>query len=77
MKHLAVFAAMAVIDYFWARYLAGVAAGAALVSSAWSAGIVALGALVTVEYVHDTSLVFAATAGAFCGTYISVRRGKA
>ncbi len=76
LRFLAVFIAMAVIDFCWARYMAAVNRTIPVPAAFWSAGIVLLGAFVTVEYVRNPALVFAATAGAFVGTYVSVRRDK-
>lgn len=72
MKHLLVFLAMVATDYFWGRYTVSATKHRAMPAALWSAGIVLLGSFVTVEYINDTSLLYAAVAGAFVGTYWSV-----
>jgi hypothetical protein len=71
-----IFAALAVLDFIWAQYMAAVAKGPAASAAAWSVPIYALGSLVTIEYVHDPWLLIPACAGAFVGTYLSVKWSK-
>lgn len=71
-----VFAAMVVVDYCWSRYMLANGAKRLWSASAWSAGIIGLGAFATVEYVREPWLVLVAAAGGFAGTWISIYRAR-
>lgn len=71
-KHVLVFAAMMATDFIWARWMNAVAEKNALAASFWTTGTILLGAFVVVSYVKDKRLVWAAAAGGFFGTYVSM-----
>lgn len=73
MAALAVFVSMAALDAIYALYTRRTAEGKAM-SSAWLAGgMVFFTATVTILYVGNWYLVPFAAAGAFVGTYFTVR----
>ena len=65
--------AVGISDFIWTKYMASVAAHAALQASTWSTLLIAAGAYVTLSYVEDKRLVIAACLGAFLGTYFGIQ----
>lgn len=72
MRHVAVFLAVAVADWFWTKYTLAVSAGLALEAGGYSAAIVVVGGFVTLSYVKDRRYLLPAALGAFLGTALSV-----
>lgn len=73
MSYLLVFLAVAAADVCWTLYFIETGKRNAAKAAAWSALIVALGAFTTVAYVHERGLILAAVAGAFAGTWATIR----
>lgn len=61
---------MAVVDALWAIWTTKANRGHAHLAAFASIGIVAVNALVTVEYVHDRRLIVPAVIGAYIGTVL-------
>lgn len=76
IRALAVFALVAVVDYFWAAYVQAAAERRAVRAAAFSSAIVLAGGLSTLVYVDAPWTIFPAAAGAFVGTLVSIRRKK-
>lgn len=76
MRALYVFLAVALMDYCWARYIRATAERRPLHAGGYAAGLLLVSALVVVSYVEDHALILPAVAGAFVGTYLSVRYGE-
>lgn len=68
-----VFLALCAVDACWTLYIAKVGEGKALAAATWSALIMVCGAFATISYLNDTRLLVAAIAGAWVGTYCTVR----
>jgi uncharacterized membrane protein YfcA len=68
----AAFAALALLDWVWAKYIAAVSEGTALCAASWSVPVYALGATMTIQIVEAPWLLVPACAGSFVGTYYSV-----
>jgi hypothetical protein len=77
MIHLVMFLAAAGVDILWAKYTVAAAERRAWYASTWSIGIYLAGSLSTWVFIHQPDTIWASCAGAFVGTYIGVRRGKA
>ena len=75
MIWLAVFLAVALSDGLWTAYIRAVTMARPLRAAWYSAGLVGMGAVVTVSVVADHRTVLPAMAGAFVGTYLVARRG--
>ncbi len=73
MKYLLVFFVMTLTDIVWARYTAAVAKGSAVAAGIWAMGIILFGSYVTLAYVDDATTLIPAAAGAFTGTYLSMK----
>lgn len=73
MNYVIAFAAMAALDFVWGNYTRNVADGRRVPSALWAAGIVFFNATVTLAYVGDHWTILPAAAGAFVGTYFSVK----
>jgi hypothetical protein len=73
MKALAVFVAMTVLDFVWARYNMATTSNKAMLSALYSVTIVLLGAFSVISYTDNHVMLLPAAAGAFCGTYLAVR----
>jgi hypothetical protein len=67
---------MILVDACWAKYTLAMQRKDAMLSGLWSVGIMLCGALVTVNYVGDKTLIVAAAIGAFIGTYFAVKHSK-
>ena len=76
VKFLAVFASTAVGDVCWTYYFLSISQEKALKAGWWGTLVIAFGAVATVSYVHDNSLLVAALIGAFVGTSLTVRFNK-
>jgi hypothetical protein len=71
-----VFVATAAADYFWVQYVSAISKHSAGLAALWSSAIVMVNAAAIVVYVREPATIGAAVAGAFLGTYLSVRRMK-
>ena len=69
-----VFGAVALMDVAWTFYILYAGRKHAFAAGVWSTMIVFFSAFSAVSYVQDHSLVTAAMAGAFIGTYLTVYR---
>lgn len=76
IKFFVVMGLMALVDLCWTKYTLAVTNKRALLSGAWSVGIMLCGAFVTVSYMQDRSYLVAAVIGAFAGTYFAVKHSK-
>ena len=68
--------AIFMVDICWAKYFLHVAKHNPLSSASWGSFILVFGAFVTIEYVHDKTLIIPAFIGGFIGTYITVYRER-
>ncbi len=75
-KFALVMGLMILVDACWAKYTLAMQRKDAIVSGLWSVGIMLCGALVTVNYIGDRTLIVAAAIGAFIGTYFVVKHSK-
>jgi hypothetical protein len=75
MRWLAVFLAVALSDALWTAYIRAVTRQAPALAACYSAGLVGLGAVVTLSVVADARAVLPAMLGAFAGTWLVARRG--
>ena len=64
---------MAALDMCWTLYIAKVQELKALGAATWSMLIMVFGAGVTISYIHNPILLIGAAAGAFVGTWLTVR----
>jgi len=71
-KFLTVMIAMIIADVCWALYFITVSERRAFAAGAYGSVIVLLGAISTVSYVNDRTLLVAAVLGAFIGSYLTV-----
>jgi hypothetical protein len=71
---IATFVAMAALDYVWAYYQRAVTQKAPVRAAQLSAMLIVLNAGVVLSYADDHWMILPAAAGAFIGTYYSVRR---
>lgn len=75
-KFFMVMGLMVVVDACWAKYTLAMQRKDAMISGLWSVGIMLCGALVTVNYVGDKTMLIPAVIGAFLGTYLAVKHSK-
>lgn len=75
MSWVLVFTATVIADVVWAEWARAVADKRPIRAGLFSAGIILCGTYATVEIVKDHWLFVPALAGAFLGTWGSVRRG--
>lgn len=73
MKYVLAFFLMVLLDYGWAKYIAGVADRKALAASIWSVIIYLVGASLVLLVVEDRAIMIPASIGTFVGTYIAVK----
>lgn len=76
LQFLGVMLSTALADVCWTYYFLRVSEKRAIAAGWWSVLVVAFGAIVTVSYVHDSTLLLAAMAGAFLGTSLTVQFNK-
>lgn len=76
LQFLGVMLSTALADVCWTYYFLRVSEKRAVAAGWWSALVVAFGAVVTVSYIHDSTLLLAAIVGAFLGTSLTVRFNK-
>lgn len=67
-----VFAAVAFLDFVWARYNMACAEKRIIASGNYAFLIYIASASVVVQYVHELWLIGPAASGAFCGTVASI-----
>lgn len=75
LKYLAIFATMLAYDFVWAKYTVATAQQKAVLASTWAAAMPFFIAFFSRAYVEDWKSAIPAAAGAFLGTYLSLRRG--
>lgn len=73
MIYIAVFFGMTLLDFVYAEYTKAAADRHVHTSSTYATCLIVITGLVTSEYVNDRSLLIPAAAGAYVGTYISMR----
>jgi hypothetical protein len=73
-RALVTFAALFALDVVWARYTAAVTDRRRTVASSYAAAIIALGAIGTISYIDDPRMIVPAMLGAFCGTFVGIKR---
>lgn len=76
MIFVLVFLATAVADVFWTRYMQTVTAKEPTAAGLWSAGIIGLSAFTVVSYTSNHWLFVPAMAGAFVGTFFTVKKAR-
>jgi hypothetical protein len=72
----AVFVALAVLDFVWARYTMAITDKRALAAGGYAIVILALGGFSVISYTTDHWLLIPACSGAFVGTYFAVWFGE-
>lgn len=75
MSWIAVFVALAALDFFWARYTQAITNKRAVFAGAYAIVILALGGFSVISYTTDHTLLIPACLGAFVGTFAAVRFG--
>ena len=73
LTFFAVFCAMTLTDFVWARYTKAIADGRIWPASSLSVAIIMCGAYVTTSYVENHWNLIPAGLGAFAGTWISMK----
>lgn len=73
MTWLAVFAALALTDFFWALCVRKAADNKAFAAAAWAVPLFLGQAVGVIGYVHDLWLLIPGMAGTFVGTFAGVR----
>ena len=73
MRHALVFGSAIALDAVWALYIQQTAAGHAFFAALLSVVTIGLGAYNVLSFVKDRRYVLTACAGAFVGTYLTVR----
>ena len=73
LSALLVFSCTAVADAIWAIYIKAAAGHQVLRASSASAALILIGSVSLLEYVNNRWLVIPAAAGAFVGSYASLR----
>lgn len=76
MKHGLVFLSALILDWLWALYIRRSADGRAVSAACFAALLYVLGAYNMVSIVGDWWLAIPASAGAFVGTLVAVRRDR-
>lgn len=74
--YVVVFLAMFGLDFVWSYYTRAITNHIAASAAHWSVGILVLNGVVTRGYVEDWTLFFPAVAGAWLGTYASIKWRK-
>ena len=75
VKALEVFAATAVVDVVWARYVRHIADSRAVPAALYATAIALIGGFVTLTYVGDPVMLLPMSLGACFGTWLAVRFG--
>lgn len=75
-KWAAVFAALALLDFVWARYTLAITDKRAVPAGIYAVGILALGGFSVISYTTDHWLLIPACSGAFVGTFLAVKFGN-
>lgn len=70
---LTVFLVMAILDFIWAKYTYHTAAKRAFPAAVYAGLIMTCNGVVVTSYVHDIYMIGPAIAGAFVGTYTSIK----
>jgi hypothetical protein len=73
-KGAAVFVALCVLDFVWARYNVATTSKQPVKAGVYSVLIILLGAFSVISYTDDHRMLLPAAAGAFVGTYFAVLR---
>lgn len=73
IEWLLIFAVNAILDVVWAKYTLAVTARRPVLSGFWASGIVTVGAISIILYTANFWLIIPAAAGAFVGTYFTVK----
>jgi hypothetical protein len=73
VKAFLVFAAVALADGLWTRYIRAASDGRRWPAANYSAAIIAVGAFTTIAYIDDPRYLLPACLGAWAGTWFSVR----
>jgi hypothetical protein len=76
IKHLAAFAIMFAYDFVWARYTLAMAERRPISASLTASMMPVFTAIMAIAYVSDWKTMFSAAAGAFLGTYVSLKMEK-
>jgi hypothetical protein len=76
-KAVVVFTLAFALDFVWIFYTKAVQRHVALAASFWAATIIVFNGITQIGYVTEHWLLVPATAGAFIGTYIAMKRSKA
>jgi hypothetical protein len=71
-----IFVAMAISDFLWAQYIIATTNQRSLKASIWSASIALVNGAVILTYVKSPWLILVAAAGAFVGTFLSIKRAQ-
>lgn len=71
----AVFAALTLLDFVWARYTLAITDKRAVPAGIYAVGILALGGFSVISYTTDHWLLIPACSGAFVGTFMAVKFG--
>lgn len=72
-KYITAFFLMVLLDYGWAKYIAGIADKKALSASIWAVVIYLVGASLVLLVVEDRAIMIPASLGTFVGTYLAVK----
>lgn len=74
MTAVLVFLASGLAGVVWSLYIQAIGDGKRVRAASLDALLVLMGAFTTLSFVDNHGLAFVAAAGAFVGTYVSVRR---
>lgn len=74
LQWLYVFAILFALDWIYAKYTKAVGSGHPAMAGVLAAGIISLTGIATVSYVADHWLLIPAALGAFCGTWVAMRK---
>lgn len=74
LEALAAFWAVFFADFVWARYITAIAEARKLHASAWAVALLVLSGVATIAYVNNHWMLIPAAAGAFVGTWFSIRK---
>lgn len=72
-SYVIIFLGVMVTDIFYVGYLKTVQANKVFRASCWASTITALGGLIIINYTPNIMSILSAMAGAFVGTYISLK----